>query len=348
MPFLLLFVFLSLTEVAAQFDFNEFAPLQNQRCKPFQCQKGYEPVPKKSHAYKSTGCNAMGGGAMALMGDDDGDEKPVYESCCHFFHACHQICGSAFRDCEKDLQQCVQTACRQKHTTDDNDYNQCLDSAQQHVMMLQLAGCKQHLVQQNRYCACTTKYGSQHVTGREESLRNFYKLHVPKDAATEKKVKELIQKKKADTAPKLAKLLVALVQKYPNSIEIQEDPQTKIYRQMFGGFGGGGDEDAEDGGGGKRKGGHEEEDMDDFDVDEDLGSYSEEEEEADDEEEEAELLLMQAELLKKKAEKLKAERNKKKRKMEEQKKKSPPPRVDEIVFDEDALREDEYNQYEEL
>ncbi|CAB9503884.1 Group XII secretory phospholipase A2 precursor (PLA2G12) [Seminavis robusta] len=338
--------------VVASFDYMNFAQdaANQERCKPYKCDEGYEPVPKKKHEYQSAGCNAMG--SMSLF--DDEEEEVPYETCCHHWHACYQICGTLKKDCDRDYKQCVDEKCK----ATGKEYDNCLENANQQTMLLAVGGCRSHEVEQSKHCACTTKYGDRHLKAREESLRHFYRMHAPENKS---KVNALLEK--ADTTQKLGKLLVKLVKKYPKAIEIVEDPQSRMYRQMFGaGFGGGkdGDEEEEDGDewGFGKQGKYDPDD--DFDVNEDLGGYGEDEaaeEEDEEEDDEAEEMLRQAEVLRIKAEKLKREKKKKQEEEEKKKKKQqqqkmekkkpkPPPPVEEV--EEEPPIEDEFNQYEEL
>lgn len=271
--------------VSAQFNFDEFG-VNNRRCKLYSCDKGYEPVPKKKMRFTSPGCDAMGAGGINLFGPEEDEDGKPYETCCHQWHACYQICGTSKQSCDENYNKCVEIKCK-----DADEY--CVEQANQSMMMSNLGGCKSFELAQSQACDCITKYGDRHKKAREEGLRKFYKLYAPPSAA--KKVPELM--KKAETSVKLAKLLQKLVAKYPDSIELVEDAQTKMYRQMFGnsGFGGGmGDSEYEEedefgedefgsdefgeadfGNRGRRAA----DDIEDFDVDEDLGGGGDEEEE---------------------------------------------------------------------
>ena len=257
--------------------FDAFAN-QNKRCKLYSCDKGYEPVPNKKMTFQSAGCDAMGSGNINLFGGDEDEDGKPYEDCCHEWHACNQICGISKQNCDDTYAKCTEEKCKGK------DPN-CLEQANMNMMMNGLAGCKSFEVIQNKACTCVTKYGDRHVKQREEALLNFYKKYAPKSI---RKVHDLA--KKADSMTKMAKLLQKLIKKYPESIELVEDPQTKMYRQMFGnaGFGGadfGGADFGGFGGAGGAGGEADFDDVDDFDVDEDLGAYGEEVEEEEEEEE---------------------------------------------------------------
>lgn len=223
----------SLAQYYGDFDYSNMGVGMgggNQRCKEFKCkQKGYAPVPKRSMKFTSAGCDAIGGAAMMF----DGDNGKPYESCCDEWHACFQICGSNKQTCDDDFDDCVDRTCQQA----EQDEDACQQSAKQTKMMLNLAGCRSFDAAQNKACECATQYNNGHMKKREEALRKFYKLYAP--TGSESKVPELLQKT-GDSAPKLAKLLAKLIRKYPEAIELVEDPQTKKYREMMGGMGGAG------------------------------------------------------------------------------------------------------------
>ncbi|CAB9526857.1 Phospholipase A2, group XIIA [Seminavis robusta] len=218
---------LSFSAVANGIDMNSMPGMDGggKPCQMFSCSKGYAPVPKKRGSgsimrLTSAGCDAMGGG-MVVMAQSDGPEKP-YAACCDEWHACYQICGSNKVQCDKAYETCVDAKCA------GYDEKDCSESAKLNIMLMQFAGCGKFEGAQNAACECISKDKDKHVAARKSVLEKFYKKHNP---GSVHKVEELI--KKADTAPKLAKLLQKLVQKYPASIERVDDPQRASYQKMM-------------------------------------------------------------------------------------------------------------------
>jgi len=193
----------------------DFQNMMNQNCPDFRCSSGYTPVPKSRVKFESMGCSSMGGGSMLMPGGGS-MEKP-YESCCHQWHACYQICGSSKKICDTTFETCSKESCAGDE--------KCTKDLELTNMMLKLGGCKRFDESQLRQCDCTPK--NKALEKREASIRKFYKKNSPDNVD---KVPNLA--KKADTPGKLAGLFIKLLLKYPEAITIKEDPMKAMFDKI--------------------------------------------------------------------------------------------------------------------
>lgn len=199
------------------FDFDN---MMNQNCPNFRCSSGYSPAPKSRPKFESTGCSSMGGGAVMMNpGDITGKNvgKP-YESCCHQWHACYQICGVSKKTCDTTFETCAKEACG------DGD-EKCNKDIELNNMMMKLGGCTKF--DQAQYQACECASSNQLAQKREAAIRYFYKKFAPENV---EKAKELAAK--ADTASKMAGLFRKLLLKYPDAIVKKEDPMKAMFDKI--------------------------------------------------------------------------------------------------------------------
>jgi hypothetical protein len=189
----------------------------NQNCPNFRCTSGYTPVQKSRTKFESTGCSTMGGGAMFMNPGKSSSEKP-YESCCHQWHACYQICGVSKKTCDATFDTCSKATCG-------GGDESCSKDLELNNMMMKLGGCKTFDEAQNRNCECTPE--AKAPAKREAAIRKFYQKNAPESAD---KAASLIQK--ADTSSKLAGLFIKLLLKYPTAIEIKEDPMKAMFDKI--------------------------------------------------------------------------------------------------------------------
>ncbi len=144
------------------------------------------------------------------------DEKP-YESCCHQWHACYQVCGSTKKTCDTTFETCAKEVC--------GGDEKCTKDVELNNMMLKLGGCKKF--EQAQYQACECASSNQVAQKREAAIRYFYKKFSPENV---EKAKELALK--ADTASKLAGLFRKLLLKYPDAIVKKDDPMKAMFDKM--------------------------------------------------------------------------------------------------------------------
>ena len=197
------------------FDFGDM----KKNCPKFKCSGDYTPVPKSRTKFESTGCSAMGGGAMVMTAGQSDDK--VYESCCHQWHACYQVCGVSKTMCDSNFQKCASDKCDETEDSED-----CKKDLQMAKIMMDLGGCGAIDQKQYQSCECVAK--DKAPEKREAAIRNFYKKHSPENV---EKAKSLAQK--ADTSTKMAGLFIKLLGKYPDAIAIKEDPTKAMYEKMM-------------------------------------------------------------------------------------------------------------------
>ena len=219
---LLLFQFLGLLLVAVNaaagddFDLND---MMNQNCPNYRCSAGMTPVPKSRLKFESTGCSSIGAGSLMMTGGGGNAEKP-YTACCDQWHACYQVCGISKKKCDATFETCAKASCE---TMDDSET--CTKDAELSAMMLKLGGCQGF--NQAQYAACDCVANDKAAAQREAALRYFYKKQAPDSVD---KVSNLATK--ADSASKLAGLLVKLLLKYPAAIVKKEDPMAEMYERI--------------------------------------------------------------------------------------------------------------------
>ena len=158
----------------------------------------------------------MGGGAVMMNPGADSATKP-YESCCHQWHACYQICGTSKKTCDTTFESCAKDACG----ADDK----CIKDIELNTMMMQLGGCKKF--DEAQYQACECAPADKVASKREAAIRNFYKKNSPDHVD---KAKDLATK--ADSPSKLAGLFKKLLLKYPEAIVIKEDPMKSMFDKI--------------------------------------------------------------------------------------------------------------------
>jgi hypothetical protein len=163
----------------------------------------------------------MGGGMMMMGGGANDAAKQPFDTCCHQWHACYQICGSSKKSCDESFKTCSEAMCGSK--------KDCKESANLNSMMMQLGGCQKFDQAQYKSCECVES--SKAEEKRTSAIRYFYKKNAPENAD---KAGDLA--KKANSTGKMAGLLRKLVRKYPESIEKVEDPQQAAYRKMMEGM----------------------------------------------------------------------------------------------------------------
>lgn len=196
----------------------DFKNMMNQNCPNFKCTSGYTPVPKSRTKFESTGCSAMGGGDMMMNPGGEGSNEKPYESCCHQWHACYQICGASKKTCDATFESCAKEACG-------NDDEQCTKDLELSNMMMKLGGCKKFDEAQYQNCECTP--ANQASSKREAAIRKFYKKNSPENVD---KATSLAQK--ADTPGKVAGLFTKLLLKYPEAITIKDDPMKAMFDKI--------------------------------------------------------------------------------------------------------------------
>lgn len=198
-------------------DFN-MDDMMNKNCPNFKCSAGYTPVPKSRTKFESTGCSTMGVGMVSMNAGGDGDEAAPYESCCHQWHACYQICGMAKKTCDDTFETCAKKACGE-------DDEKCNKDISLNLMMMKLAGCKKFDESQYQVCECAPKDKAD--SKREAAIRNFYKKNSPENVD---KAKDLVAK--AETTSKMAGLFQKLLLKYPDAIVIKENPMKAMFDKI--------------------------------------------------------------------------------------------------------------------
>lgn len=198
----------------------DFKNMMNQNCPNYKCTSGYTPVPKSRSKFESTGCSAMGGGAVMMNpGDPNKNEKP-YESCCHQWHACYQICGVSKSTCDTTFDTCAKESCAVGA-----DHEECKKGLELNSMMMKLSGCKRF--DEAQYLNCDCAPAATAPSKREAAIRQFYKKNSPESV---EKAASLAQK--ADTPSKLAGLFMKLLLKYPEAITIKEDPMKAMFDKI--------------------------------------------------------------------------------------------------------------------
>lgn len=196
----------------------DFAGFGNKPCPDYRCTGGMVPVPKSRQKFTSTGCSAMGGGLVMMGGKNDGNNEKVYESCCHLWHACYQVCGVSKKVCDDSFKTCTAEVC--------GEDGECKQDASLASLMIGMGGCQRFDEAQYGACECVDK--SKETAKREAAIRRFYKMNAPDQEA---KAEGLAQK--ADSKGKLASLFRKLLAKYPAAIEKTEDAQQAMYRNIF-------------------------------------------------------------------------------------------------------------------
>ena len=213
-------------------------------CPKYRCrQKDHTPVPKPRSMtkFESTGCASVGGGGggggISMMGGGIGGTgvKP-YEHCCHYFHACYQICGMPKKTCDTQFETCATQHCDKEEA----NAEECKKDISMTKLMIDLGGCKNYDQAQHHACECVaqdTPDGTSKVTvQRGRGLRKFYEKFAP---ASIDKVPGLLAK--AETGTKFANLLMKLVTKYYQAdeetkstiaLKPYEDPMQAYYDQM--------------------------------------------------------------------------------------------------------------------
>jgi len=226
------------TVLVAAVDFGgggDFGGGMGKPCPKYRCGKDHTPVPKprSTTKFESTGCAAVGGGGgggISMMGGGmggGGGVKKPYEHCCHYFHACYQICGMPKKTCDTQFEECAQQHCADQEA----DAEDCKKDISMTKLMIDLGGCKNYDQAQHQACECVA--GTKVTDQRERGLRKFYDNYAPESV---QKVPGLLAK--ADTGTKLANLLMKLVTKYYNAskstiaIKPYEDPMQAYYDQM--------------------------------------------------------------------------------------------------------------------
>ena len=216
-----------------------------QPCPKYRCGKDHTPVPKPRSLtkFESTGCASVGGGGgggISMMGGGmggGGGVKP-YEHCCHYFHACYQICGMPKKTCDTQFETCATHQCDKEEQA---NADECKKDLSMTKLMIDLGGCKNYDQAQQQACECVadkdTPDGTSKVTvQRGRGLRKFYETFAPESVD---KVPGLLAK--ADTGTKLANVLMKLVTKYYNAddekkstiaLKPYEDPMQAYYDQM--------------------------------------------------------------------------------------------------------------------
>lgn len=198
-------------------------------CADFRCSKGYAAVPKWPMPLHSKGCGGgMGGVSMFNMGGGLGGGDEAYEHCCHRKDACWQICGSNKQSCDREMEKCMDKACRE--ITNDEERRKCNDSKSLTKMMMSVGGCDEFKSHQSANCECAVK--SKAFEKRKRVLRNFYKKFNPEGID---KVDALAAKAAVKVAT-FAGLLRSLVAKYPKAIKQEKNANAekleKIMRDM--------------------------------------------------------------------------------------------------------------------
>jgi hypothetical protein len=197
------------------FDFNTMG---QQPCPNFRCSSGMTPVPK-SVKFTSTGCSSLGGSAMMMnMGQAASAANEPYATCCDQWHACYQVCGATKKTCDETFKSCSKEKCGADE--------ECQKQANLAGLMIGFAGCQKFDQQQLTACECVAKDKASEK--REAIIRRFYKKYAPDKVENAADLAA-----KADSAGKLAKLFRKLITKYPVAIELIEDPQQAVYRQMM-------------------------------------------------------------------------------------------------------------------
>lgn len=198
---------------AADFDFNN---MMGKDCPNFRCSAGMTPVPKSRPKFDSMGCSSMGGSGSMILKPGENNAKP-YESCCHQWNACYQICGISKKVCDTEFEECSKKSCGADSS--------CTKDLELNSMMMKLSGCKRYDDAQLRACECAPNKQAQ--TKREAAIRYFYKKQSPENAD---KASDLAAK--ADTPSKLGGLFRKLLLKYPDAIEIKEDPMQAMFDKI--------------------------------------------------------------------------------------------------------------------
>jgi hypothetical protein len=207
--------------VAAQFEgFGE-----PKFCKPYQCPKDQEPVPKWPLKLTSAGCTSVGGMQVMAPGEANADKDDPTTICCDLRNACLQTCGSLKSFCDEEYAKCSKAAC--PSIADEEKKAQCQKTVNLNDLMIKLDNnCQKHSQEQYKHCDCVSK--SDAPAKRERILRNFYKKFSPEGLD---KVPGLAAK--ADTTAKLVGLLLKLYQKYPAVISKIKDPQQEYMEKIM-------------------------------------------------------------------------------------------------------------------
>lgn len=196
-------------------------------CKPYQCPKDQEPIPKWPLKLSSSGCGNMGGMqvfAAAGGGLDDADDPT--RICCDLRNACLQTCGSLKTFCDDEYLKCGKAACTSFPEGDENR-SKCEKSSNINDLMIKMDNCQKYDQEQYAHCQCVKK-GPDAADKRERVLRSFYKKYNPEAVD---KVPALAAK--ADTSGKFVGLLLKLYQKYPGVIQKIKDPQQEYMEKIM-------------------------------------------------------------------------------------------------------------------
>lgn len=159
----------------------------------------------------------MGGGAVMMNPGGDGEDGKPYESCCHQWHACYQVCGISKKTCDTAFETCSKEAC--------GEDEKCTKDVELNNMMMKLGGCKKF--DEAQYQACECAADDQVETKREAAIRYFYKKNSPESVD---KAKGLAAK--ADSPSKMAGLFTKLLAKYPEAIVIKDDPMKEMFDKV--------------------------------------------------------------------------------------------------------------------
>ena len=207
-------------------------------CPKYRCAKEHTAVPKprSTTKFESTGCASVGAGGMMMMGGSAGSNVKPYEQCCHYFHACYQICGMSKKTCDTNFEDCANQQCELVNPQDDVATKDCKKDVSMSKMMIDMGGCRKYDQAQQQACDCVANTGTKVTDQRERGIRKFYEKFAPDSVS---KIPGLMAK--ADTVTKLAGLLNKLVAKYfdaddasKSTIAIKEydDPMQAYYDQM--------------------------------------------------------------------------------------------------------------------
>mmetsp|Transcript_50610 Transcript_50610/g.107808 ORF Transcript_50610/g.107808 Transcript_50610/m.107808 type:complete len:260 (-) Transcript_50610:44-823(-) len=202
-------------------------------CPSKSCASGYAPLQKWPLRIESTGCAALG--RSKEWSDDDDKMVGEYRNamgCCHARNACYQVCGSDKHACDAEFERCLERGCEELPDVErdepldgmyedfahiEEERRECNEQKAFLVLLVQMGGCGAYDAHQHLSCGCVEK--KKLDEGREKLLRSFYEEYNPDGVG---KVKGLVEKARGKKRSAFGKILVGLVNKYPDAVKRKE------------------------------------------------------------------------------------------------------------------------------
>uniref|UniRef100_H3GN10 Phospholipase A2 n=1 Tax=Phytophthora ramorum TaxID=164328 RepID=H3GN10_PHYRM len=202
---LLLGCALSLGCAAASIDFPDLTSYA-QPCEPFTCRPKRAPAPVKDFEFTANGCGTSG---MPITTSTD------FQECCDWHDACYSTCGMPKGNCEKRLQKCMKTRC--KEIQDPSKREECFSTAKIFYIGANMIACPAYQDAQKEACECvpTDKVAE---TNRERLVYFLEENGAPEEELEDEAIDTLLKKYKGQEPT----MFLRLLKKYPKALK--DDP----------------------------------------------------------------------------------------------------------------------------